>query len=75
MPFKVGDLVKLKSGGPAMTVESKKYSNGNYRCKWFMTTRTRQVLREAFFIEDALVLCGDESAGSSKSLPTSKSDS
>jgi uncharacterized protein YodC (DUF2158 family) len=31
--FKVGDKVKLKSGGPVMTVES--ISNGNVTCVWF----------------------------------------
>lgn len=39
--FNVGDIVKLKSGGPDMTVNEvmKDYSTGrntgNYRCQWF----------------------------------------
>lgn len=31
--FQVGDIVKLKSGGPEMTV--KEVLNGGYRCQWF----------------------------------------
>lgn len=39
--FKVGDIVKLKSGGPAMTVKreheeaSSKQPDGTYACQWF----------------------------------------
>lgn len=32
--FKVGDVVQLKSGGPAMTVDELNNS-GNYWCVWF----------------------------------------
>lgn len=34
--FKIGDLVQLKSGGPAMTVSSlpSEYSE-DYTCEWF----------------------------------------
>jgi uncharacterized protein YodC (DUF2158 family) len=37
--FKTGDLVKLKSGGPIMTVsshsEQTQYNSEHYRCDWF----------------------------------------
>jgi uncharacterized protein YodC (DUF2158 family) len=33
MPIKVGDVVRLKSGGPKMTVQER-YEN-EWLCKWF----------------------------------------
>ncbi|AIV05920.1 hypothetical protein LA59_10745 [Vibrio harveyi] len=38
--FNVGDIVKLKSGGPDMTVKEVRMNisdefTGNYRCQWF----------------------------------------
>jgi uncharacterized protein YodC (DUF2158 family) len=34
--FVVGDIVKLKSGGPEMTVHSlPEVPNRSYRCQWF----------------------------------------
>jgi uncharacterized protein YodC (DUF2158 family) len=39
--YNLGDIVKLKSGGPDMTVKEvminmmKKEFSGNYRCQWF----------------------------------------
>lgn len=34
--FAVGDIVKLNSGGPEMTVQSLPNStNSHYRCQWF----------------------------------------
>lgn len=33
--FKVGDIVKLKSGGPDMTVEEWSAYYGSYECQWF----------------------------------------
>jgi uncharacterized protein YodC (DUF2158 family) len=37
--FSIGDVVQLKSGGPAMTISEllTPYGNfdGHYRCKWF----------------------------------------
>ena len=32
--FQVGDVVKLKSGGPEMTVQDEDES-GEYHCQWF----------------------------------------
>ena len=32
--FKPGDIVRLKSGGPAMTVSSEE-SGGAFLCQWF----------------------------------------
>jgi uncharacterized protein YodC (DUF2158 family) len=33
-PMKIGDIVRLKSGGPKMTITSNMKSNGNHRCNW-----------------------------------------
>lgn len=34
--FKPGDIVQLKSGGPAMTVAGKSsFKEGYYNCTWF----------------------------------------
>lgn len=37
--FSVGDVVQLKSGGPAMTISEVQMDyrefKGTYRCKWF----------------------------------------
>ncbi len=33
-PFNIGDLVKLKSGGPKMTVQEV-VDAGKVRCQWF----------------------------------------
>lgn len=33
--FEVGDIVKLKSGGPDMTVQVVPEKGENYRCQWF----------------------------------------
>jgi uncharacterized protein YodC (DUF2158 family) len=52
--IKVGDLVKLKSGGPTMTVEGPDddvLKTGQVRCQWFSGSR----LSRAIFHQDALV--------------------
>ncbi|WP_363321924.1 DUF2158 domain-containing protein [Phreatobacter sp.] len=36
MPFQVGDLVRLRSGGPTMTVE-RVDEDGTVQCLWFPT--------------------------------------
>ena len=33
--FKEGDIVKLKSGSPNMTVTDERGTDGNVECKWF----------------------------------------
>ncbi|MNG36828.1 hypothetical protein D3C84_1239860 [compost metagenome] len=33
--FNVGDIVKLKSGGPDMTVQVVPDKGDTYRCQWF----------------------------------------
>ena len=35
MDFKPGDLVRLKSGGPAMVVEEIDKKDGSLMCLWF----------------------------------------
>ena len=70
--FKVGDIVKLKSGGPNMTISAIKNdpdsSNlngkiimtsgffGNYECKWFENQGDSQISRTSIFNEDTLEL-------------------
>jgi len=34
--FKIGDVVRLKSGGPKMTVEEVDDSADTVHCKWFV---------------------------------------
>jgi uncharacterized protein YodC (DUF2158 family) len=38
--FKIGDVVKLKSGGPSMTVSSLE-SNGELWCVWFANNESK----------------------------------
>ncbi len=33
--FEVGDVVRLKSGGPKMTIQSFRAPHEDYFCKWF----------------------------------------
>jgi uncharacterized protein YodC (DUF2158 family) len=48
LKIKVGDVVKLKSGGPLMTIERKK---GNYfYCVWFNGPITEYIYRDKFHI-------------------------
>jgi len=39
MSYKVGDVVRLKSGGPKMTVAVAK-ANGQFECVWFTSDAT-----------------------------------
>jgi uncharacterized protein YodC (DUF2158 family) len=39
-PLKVGDVVKLKSGGPKMTVIDAQYPD-EVECKWFSGSETK----------------------------------
>ena len=47
--FEVGNIVKLKSGGPEMTVE-KVFENRTYKCQWFAGKR----LESGVFPADSL---------------------
>lgn len=55
--FKLGDIVKLRSGGPDMTVKevcetyNTKAFNGNYACQWFAGKK----LDVGIFPEESLV--------------------
>jgi len=49
--FKPGDVVRLKSGGPSMTVSTHDEVFG-YRCQWFVGND----LRDAMFKGDSLEL-------------------
>ncbi len=52
MEFKVGDIVWLKSGGPAMTVEVVHSGSGEVRCAWFgEVAGARQLLKHVFRFE------------------------
>jgi uncharacterized protein YodC (DUF2158 family) len=50
--FKPSDIVQLKSGGPAMTVEtvSSNYDGTIYRCSWF--AGAKDCMKS--FVEEAL---------------------
>lgn len=51
--FKVGDVVELKSGGPAMTVEGIDPGTGRVVCKWFVKNEERT----GQFLPDTLAPC------------------
>jgi uncharacterized protein YodC (DUF2158 family) len=54
MDIKVGDVVKLKSGGPAMTVNAM-LEKSNCDCRWFDDTQMQgQVAHAATFAMEAL---------------------
>jgi uncharacterized protein YodC (DUF2158 family) len=49
MTLKKGDTVKLKSGGPVMTVQGESMG-GEVICKWFV----EEQMMSATFVEEAL---------------------
>ncbi len=53
--YRVGDIVRLKSGGPKMTVEVMQ-SRGFYTCSWFVRTE----IKSWVFHENALMPVTDE---------------
>ncbi|MDA2937027.1 DUF2158 domain-containing protein [Acidobacteria bacterium AH-259-A15] len=55
--FKSGDIVKLKSGGPNMTVDS--YVASHIRCSWFAGNK----LQMGSFEEDSLERVEEENIG------------
>jgi len=46
----VGDIVKLKSGGPEMTINSYSELQKGYRCQWFAGKK----LEQGFFPKNSL---------------------
>ena len=59
--FKPGDVVRLKSGGPNMTVTGRHSETGRILCQWFVGTK----LERGTFTPDALVFV-DESESKKK---------
>ena len=53
--FQKGDLVRLKSGGPTMTVDSFAVT-GQYHCQWFSGSK----LQKGLFDADSLAIAKDE---------------
>lgn len=49
--FKVGDIVKLKSGGPDMAVRYVPSDGGQYDCQWFAGKK----LEAGRFPEESLI--------------------
>ncbi|NRA53025.1 MAG: DUF2158 domain-containing protein [Gammaproteobacteria bacterium] len=45
--FKIGDVVRLKSGGPLMTVQSI-WEDGQYQCAWFVDSKSPLLSSEMF---------------------------
>jgi uncharacterized protein YodC (DUF2158 family) len=64
--FKVGDIVRLKSGGPSMTVDGYNDYDGDVVCKWFAGDK----LQYGTFNPDAVEL--DIESSSLDELITSK---
>ena len=52
MPFNVGDVVQLKSGGPKMTVRAKDEGDGEIMAVWFAGAKQET----GYFPTDTLVL-------------------
>ena len=50
--FKIGDVVQLNSGGPAMTINEiiESEDKVSYRCQWFV----KDILKNGVFIEDSI---------------------
>lgn len=48
MEFKVGDVVKLKSHGPLMTISYIDPSENEYRCVWFVSSTADSASVEIF---------------------------
>ena len=60
--FNIGDIVKLKSGGPDMTVKEVLTNladqfNGSYRCQWFAGKK----LDVGVFPQESLIAVTEES--------------
>lgn len=57
--FEVGNIVKLKSGGPEMTVRGWSDLNKGYSCQWFAGKK----LEQGYFPLDSLELVKPETKG------------
>ncbi len=66
--FKKGDLVRLRSGGPTMTVN--RYDGKDWDCAWFVDN----TFGHATFSEAALVASKDEVRGPTIVLPEDKDE-
>ena len=53
-PFQIGDVVKLKSGSPKMTVVYIDRGDGKVWCKWFVIGAANEVPKEDSFPPGAL---------------------
>lgn len=56
MKMRIGDVVKLKSGGPLMTVTQIGLTHGRVECTWFVEGVE---IRSAFIHSDAVILISD----------------
>lgn len=54
MALEVGDTVRLKSGGPLMTVETTGYENGDVRCIWFNENEDKDDPKMRVFPQETL---------------------
>lgn len=54
MKIKTGDVVKLRSGGPEMTVEAVEQGEGEVRCVFFNATGSWDTNEEDTFVSYAL---------------------
>ncbi|RQV96945.1 DUF2158 domain-containing protein [bacterium] len=61
--FKVGDIVRLKSGGPDMTIEStNSLYSGDYDCQWFAGKK----LETGSFKEETLIAVDSKETNGTK---------
>jgi uncharacterized protein YodC (DUF2158 family) len=51
MPFKVGDVVRLKTGGPEMTVEAVEARSPDVICTWLAQTMRRHGRFKALLLQ------------------------
>ena len=54
--YDVGDIVKLKSGGPKMTIRGKHEHSGQFFCQWFAGSK----LSDGLFPPESLVRVKEE---------------
>jgi uncharacterized protein YodC (DUF2158 family) len=70
MSFKVGEVVRLKGGGPAMTITGTSIGpdrSALFNCSWFDSDKREQL---GAFPADALALVAPSRERTAKSLPT-----